>query len=264
MKCTPPFLRISGSAKDMPFSHSITKVRCLPFTLARASADRRKNAFTLLEMTLCLALMGIFASALTVCMHQIATFIGFASETARHCREFRAFCKILTADCEQLVFDRKRQTLEFQFPSQENKELYLTLFKRLATGWEHSFAAQGADNAVLCAIQYRFRAGVISRHLWDTQESLASFTGSPRRLETLSQYTAILSQNLLSNVYQFQLYPIDVLGRRQERWLPGVNVGLECLVIFRSRHRQLPTTFHARIPLPRMGHRNESPSFDNL
>jgi|GEM_PF-5592818 len=246
-------------------SYFFIKVRHFPCVHSKSSTDRRKNAFTLLEMVLCLALTGILASALTVCMHQIATFIGFASETARQCREFRSFCEILTADCERLASHWEQQALEFQFPSQENEELSWVLFKQVTKGWKHSVAnTQKANHAILCAIQYRFRDGGISRHLWDTQKIPVSFTGS-LGLNTLSQDTAIVSQHLLSNVDQFKLYPIDVLGRRQESWLRDVSVGLECLVIFRSRQRQLPPTFHARIPLaPRMEHQNESHFSDNL
>ncbi|PWU10872.1 MAG: hypothetical protein C5B47_01575 [Verrucomicrobia bacterium] len=222
-----------------------------PFDFAHKSNPfpaRRKNAFTLLEVTLCLALMGIFAGALAMCLHQIITFIGFASENARRCREFRAFCEVLALDCRKLVLE---PALELRVPSPDGEGFSLLLFKRLTKGWEHSLiATPGIHSAILYAVQYRFHNNVLSRHLWNIPESLANFAADAPWSDILSREATILNQDLLKRVRQFQLSPIDALGRKQGQGSHGTpTTGLECTVVFQAKHRQSPSTFHARIPI---------------
>lgn len=211
-----------------------------------------KQGFTLLEMMVSLALMGIFMSALTVCMYQVVEFAAIVAERTRCCQEIRTFYETFTADCERLFFSKNEEPIVFHLPSKGDGAFSLVLLKRVSGGWERSFVTQDPGNSI-CAVQYRFHSGMISRHLWKAETTVAALASRTPLMQALSKKDAVLSRNLIRNVSYFQLHSIDERGQKQAQWIPGSSVGLEYSVTFLPFRQHMPQTFHARIPVPRMG-----------
>lgn len=220
------------------------------FCYKRSLPNSAQRGFTLIEVMICLFLMGIFAGMLMVCFYQTGEFMVAVLNQTRRCQEMRMLCEFLTADCEKLVLRREKATIEFDL--RVNGVSSFILLRRISLGWERSFIAQQGEGSI-CAVQYEFnpRTGEVVRNIWGTGKTLMALNVGTSLMETLSKERVLFIKKLTQDVSHCRIYPINSLGQEQERWKRESSVGVECSLTFRPFRKRIPQSFRIRIPLPR-------------